>query len=422
MKQSILIGIILITAIAQGQTQHVPADHCGSDEAMEIFYSENPDQRIADQKISEQNLKIIETKSASNCYVIPVVFHVYGNPQGGYPVNLTIIQGALDGVNDDFQALNADWNDVHNDFLSVRGAMPDVYFILAQLDPNGNTTNGIMNHPVTAGYGNTNMDAQIAADAWDNYSYMNVYVMNDIYNDGVLNNSGISWYPNSTMSNNNTARVVYNGRYLGVNCDFEPEFASVLTHEFGHWLDLRHTFQGGCTMPNDLVGDTPACNYLSDYYTCHTSNTVNSPLNCSSELINVENYMDYSGADGCNKMFTLGQNTRMYAGLLHPSRVTLHQDANLLATGILDPCDVSAGIQDEEIGGHLVAFPNPTASVLFIELPFDAPAVELFDLQGRSIQIEIEQFGDLRKANIDELTPGIYLLRSGNSIARIIVE
>jgi len=215
---------------------------------------------------------------------------------------------------------------------------------------------------------------------------------------------------------------VYNGRYLGVNCDFEPEFASVLTHEFGHWLDLRHTFQGGCTMPNDLVGDTPACNYLVDFYTCHTSNTANSPLNCFSELINVENYMDYSCSDGCARMFTLGQNDRMYAALLHPARVTLHQDANLLATGILDPCDVNSGIQDEEIGGHLVAFPNPTASVLFIELPFDAPAVELFDLQGRSIQIKIEQFGDLRKADIDELIPGIYMLRSGNSIAQIIVE
>jgi len=304
----------------------------------------------------------------------------------------------------------------------VRGAMPDVYFMLAQLDPNGNPTNGIVNHPVTAGYGNTNMNTEIAADAWDNYSYMNVYVMNDIYDDGVLNNSGISWYPNTFMSDNSTARVVYNGRYLGVNCDFEPEFASVLTHEFGHWLDLRHTFQGGCSMPNDLVNDTPACDYFADQYTCHTSNTVNSPLNCFSELINVENYMDYSPSDGCAKMFTLGQNDRMYAGLLHPSRVTLHQDANLLATGLLDPCDVNAGIYDQDIIKEISVYPNPTSSILYVELPFDAPAIELFDIQGSLIQVDTERQVDLRILNLSGLVAGTYFLRSGNSMARIIVE
>ena len=111
----------------------------------------------------------------------------------------------------------------------------------------------------------------------------------------------------------------------------------------------------------------------------------------------------------------------MYAGLLHPARITLHQDANLVATGLLDPCDPSATIVEYN-ATQLNIYPNPATSELFIEIPFDAPNLEFYDLQGRAILLDVEQQVGTRKVDVQDLTPGIYMIRSGNAIARIVVE
>ncbi|WBX74792.1 M43 family zinc metalloprotease [Tenacibaculum pacificus] len=100
--------------------------------------------------------------------------------------------------------------------------------------------------------------------------------------------------------------------------------------ELGHFLNLIHTFDGGCTMPNDEVLDTPA-----EAESVVPDGSCTPSLNCFGENINYENYMGYNGAAyGCYSMFTKGQTDRMLAALQHPARVTLWTAQNLIDTGV----------------------------------------------------------------------------------------
>ncbi|CAM1374000.1 conserved exported hypothetical protein [Tenacibaculum litopenaei] len=309
------------------------AQDCHVTRENEKVFSKHPESKRAFEEFNAFTERFIEKhrnslrQKAAASYTIPVVFHVYGSTQHGQTVTYDKIKVALEKLNDDFNGRNDDFNTIDPVFDGRKSTL-SINFALAKIDPNGGSTNGVVFYPEKAGYGNGGgYDDQIAADAWDNYKYMNVYIMGDLYADGKATNSGVAWYPNTSMSNNNTARVVYNGRYLHGNTN--KEFASVLTHEFGHWLNLIHTFEGGCNDPNgDYVSDTPKedSNSGDDGCTVGASDCGN--------LINYENYMGYDSAAGCAKMYTQGQVNRMLAALEHPARKPLWQAANLVATGV----------------------------------------------------------------------------------------
>jgi hypothetical protein len=76
------------------------------------------------------------------------------------------------------------------------------------------------------------------------------------------------------------------------------------THEVGHWLGLFHTFQGACSVTNDMVADTPA-------QAVETSGCPAGKDTCPAAGVDpIHNYMDYS-FDSCYNQFTRGQTARM---------------------------------------------------------------------------------------------------------------
>ncbi|WP_164914120.1 M43 family zinc metalloprotease [Aquimarina sediminis] len=312
-----------------GQQEHVDAKRCKTKNANDYIFSASPMAKAEYDNFNKYTKNFVQSKKLSHkageTYTIPVVVHVYGTQQHGKTVDYNKVKGALDALNKDFNGLNDDFNSIDPVFDGRKSTL-NIRFALAKIDPNGGSTNGVIIHPVASGMGNYNSPV-VAADGWDNYKYMNVYITGDLYGDGVSNNSGVAWYPNTTMSNENIARVVYNGQYLHGNTN--KEFASVFTHEFGHWLNLIHTFEGGCNDPNgDQVSDTPKEDSNSGDKGC----TVGAS-ECGN-LINYENYMGYDSASGCAKMYTQGQVNRMLAALQHPTRKPLWQPANLIATGV----------------------------------------------------------------------------------------
>ncbi len=333
MKKTNFIIILNILFSCNIFVQNIHAQNeikCGTDKAMVTFYKNNPDEQKEKIEFEKFTRKFVkqrkkEERKSSDSYVIPVVFHVFGTKYNKEStVNLAVVKEALRLTNEDFQGLRADWADVDPDFASIKKEM-NVTFKLAQLDPDGNPTSGVIIYPKDAGFGNGDSEAvsKIKKVAWDNYKYMNVYITRDLYDNGDFYESGIAWYPSASMSDNSTARVVYNGSFLGTNTD--DNFRSVLTHEFGHWLNLAHTFDGGCTYPNDHVDDTPPADNT------HMGLCDKNILNCEGNKTNGDNFMDYTK---CYNMYTQGQVVRMEAAMQHLARFPLWQLENLNTTGV----------------------------------------------------------------------------------------
>ncbi|WP_431167387.1 GEVED domain-containing protein [Tenacibaculum halocynthiae] len=318
----LLIGLLSFSTYSQ-ESDDIPT-RCDTP-SRQNYFLQNDKARIEAEKHEHLTKKFIKkrkeefkkgTANRASKYVIPIVFHVFGTDFVGKKVDDALVKDALKKTNEDFNGLNNDFHDVSDRFKNLRSTL-DVEFRLAEVDPNGNPTTGINYYTNRAGFGADNIyDEEIAKFAWDNYKYFNVYILLDLKKDGKLNRSGVAWYPNKDQSDRNVARAVFNGRYLGTNSN--ENFRRILTHEFGHYLNLAHTFEGGCSGTGDNVDDTPATTVSLDCIVTQEK--------CSGAGIpNSENFMDYSD---CYRMFTRGQIQRMQAALDFSSRKPLWQTSN----------------------------------------------------------------------------------------------
>lgn len=258
-------------------------------------------------------------------YVIPVVFHVI-HQNGPENISDAQVYDAVRILNNDYRKLNADTSAIVSAFQGI-AADSEIEFRLAQKDPTGNCTNGI--DRIFSAETNIGDDGS-KLNPWPRNKYLNVWVVKTISSGA----AGYAYLP-GTAPGSSVDGIIILSSYIGSIGTGNISTSRALTHEIGHFLNLRHTWGSSntpavstnCSM-DDGVTDTPN---TEGWTSCNLAGAT-----CGSALDNVQNYMDYSY---CSNMFSTGQKTRMRTALNSSTgqRSSLWTSTNLTATGVSTP-------------------------------------------------------------------------------------
>ncbi len=273
--------------------------------------------------------------------IIPVVFHVI-HTNGTENITRDQIFDQIRILNEDYSYTNPNKAAIRSMFLGVAATM-DIEFRLAQVDPNGNCTDGI-NRVYSSGHVNAYENVKfIPLARWPNNHYLNIWVVSSINSAGAPGNGtilGYATFPSSSSGTTYNSRdgVVVRSDYVGsIGSSDASKAGRVLTHEVGHYLGLYHPFTDSCTFPNDFCDDTPPvagtftnANCNPNINSCHNDTAPDLPDQ-------FENYMDYSRG-GCQAMFTKDQKKIVdHTFETYDFRQELVSAANLKATGVDNP-------------------------------------------------------------------------------------
>jgi len=293
--------------------------NCGTMQYLQTQLAEDPDLAIRMDQVERDVQQWTSNQSAQriqSVITIPVVFHVlYNTSVPAQNISDTRILAQLSVLNKDFARLNADAVNTPAVFQGV-SVNTNIQFCLAQRDPNGNATTGIVRKAtsVTSFSQNDNVKRNVNGgdDAWPAGSYLNIWVCN--LGGGLL---GYAQFPGGAASTDGVVVL-----YSSVGGPTAPGTATPYhlgrsaTHEVGHWLNLRHIW-GDASCGSDLVSDTPT--QQTSNFGCPSFPHVTCSNGPNGDMF--MNYMDYTD-DACMNNYTAGQTTRMTASI-NTSRASL---------------------------------------------------------------------------------------------------
>ena len=285
--------------------------------------------------------------------IIPVVVHVIYREESDN-ISMDQIHSQIDVLNRDFNWLQSDKNKIPETWRDL-GSASGFEFRLAEKDPDGNFTNGVIRKQTDieniANVDNVGSDikyykaANGGTNPWYQAHYLNIWVC-EIGN-RVL---GYTYLPSANNVEPNDG-IVIDARAFGTNGTAIAPYdgGRTLVHEMGHYFGLRHLWggeEGTCTN-TDYMSDTPWQREAN--FKCSSFPAISCPAERDGDMF--MNFMDYAD-DTCSLFFTKNQIEYMQL-VVRTVKVTLiHSDG---VTGITESQD-----------GQISVFPNPSDGVFTI--------------------------------------------------------
>ncbi len=400
-KAYLLLLFVLIFGSLSAQNQIIP---CATNDYIKLLNQQNSGtlKNIEDAFFDAKRYYSLKSKKEKDTiYTIKVVFHVVYN-NNVQNLNDKYILSQLEELNSCFRRKNADTIDTREIFLSV-AADAGINFELANLDPFGNPTSGIVRKssslttfgrfPINLSIADRVKEELYGSQVWDPNKYLNIWICDLSVNgfDALLGyayppTNAENWNSNSFSTSNKQGVVVH---YKVVGKD-NPQSLSTgsktLIHEVGHYLGLRHIWgdgsrNQGCNV-DDFMDDTPNSRAATNGCNIGQNSCINNPGDLPDMI---ENYMDYS--DGvCQNMFTEQQVEQMRSNL------------TLFRSGI---ATVQYPDPPVEPAKYTLIYPNPVVedlTLILSELDEEANyQIEISNLLGQTVF----------KSNLEPLTTQI---------------
>jgi hypothetical protein len=405
---SLLFFIMLISINSLAQ-MHA----CGDDAIKDLQKRNRKDYDRETQFMNEQIKYYVDQHSGNNAgrpatttiYTIPVVFHIV-HPAGqaygtGNNISYTQILSQLNALNAAFAKNYPAYN---NQTHASYAQNAEIQFCLASIampssvsfyNGPGGVEKGVLRYAdnTLTNHQMSNADATAlgalthpTANHFPFDKYLNIWLVSSIGGSGP--NLVMGYAPRPLMGAYPVDGVIMRSDIIGDNStgnsyqlNYGLTQGKILVHEVGHYLDLRHIFEGGCAGANAAGSATDPCDLNGDMI-CDIEPSTTQNISCNAPIPNtcsasyatgtttndmIEDYMSYAD-DDCMNTFTGGQKLRMHA-TLNTFRSGLWQISNLAATGVIGAGGCSSATLYIDIAKPLnnyctnaaLALSNPTA-------------------------------------------------------------
>jgi hypothetical protein len=394
MKKTVLISFLSFIALtySYGQSER---KRCGFAEVYQELQKDST--FLQTQAFLEKKQPINQLKSQT-VFIVPVVIHAI-HRNSADSISDAQILSQIDVLNTDYRKLNADTTNVESGF-SVADVR--IEFCLAQRDPNGNNTSGIVRYKTNIDdICNGNQYLQVAP-IWNRDHYLNIWVC-DL---GTVN-AGYAYSPGAAADRDG---VVIHYSNFGDTGTLQANYdhGRTATHEVGHWFNLKHPWGNdnpvSCAT-DDGVSDTPNQGVI--YENCPPP-----PQNSCGSKDMLSNFMGYV-YDDCMGNFTEGQKNRMRTALVN-SRTTL-----LLSNGCLP-----VGLEEKQVLNSAKLYPNPSKGQFILELSdrqlLGKLEFKVYNLQGKSIHFQTNSVQKGYSFEVADVEAGIYFLSIQSAKAKVL--